>query len=160
MSVWPRACATLGIVAALLVSCSGEEFTSAGSAGADAAAGSGGAGAACGSGGAGGAIVGDCTNDLFCKTCEQVNTAVVSCDECARSRCCNEALACMQDLACSRQMSCYFRRCTNRSATECFKEHCLECKQSFGLFLLLSACISRECKTSDSGLDPCPHLIP
>ena len=167
MGAWSRAsCASVTILS-LAVSCSGDEFDSSGSGGssgtggADAGGGSAGSASNCGSAGAPPSDAATCSNELYCRTCNQVTTGSASCDECARSRCCESALECMGDLACAQLLACYFNNCRNLSATNCIFDSCGSCTQNIGEFTFgIAACIQNNCKGKDGTTDPCPQLVP
>ncbi len=158
--------AVAGYLLLQLASCAGEDFSSKGSAGtggssgAQASGGSSGSSGACASSGAAGQDVGDCTSELYCKGCNQVSTSRGTCDECARTKCCNQALECMSDPACARLLSCFFKNCIDRSASVCIFDYCTDCLQNVGEFTVLAACIMNECKGQDAAADQCPQLLP
>jgi hypothetical protein len=169
--VWGRACFWLAFLSLLpAAACSGDDFESEGSGGSGAGAagssgGSAGAAAQCGAAaaaGAAGADVNDCTSELYCKGCDQVSTALSSCDECARTNCCQDAVTCMADPDCARLMVCFFKRCTHQSASVCIFDQCSDCLGNIGQFTKLAACIDNHCKGdgTDASTDPCPHLVP
>lgn len=159
MGAWGRASFAAVGLWILLGSCAGEDFDSGGG-------GSGGTSAdaavdrqddapVCTTADAG--AVGDCTDELFCRSCNQVTTGEPSCDECARTHCCAQAVECMADQACARLMACYFKRCKGQTATTCPFEQCADCLQNYGLFALeLGPCMFQNCKQP---VDHCPQLV-